>query len=254
MGIDLINNYLSRRVTRVRHRRYTLADCQLELELSILTISSAPGSELEFGLTTFDLDDFVGNIGGELVWGSDAVKFSESCTGIRLEKTFLVANCSRNGDEGVQSRLNLEDHIAYSPARHCFEPVTADPAFAELMSSANWMNFTVITQPDMRGFLKNKAFQDTISGVARRAVEEAMRQMQEQMMRAVEDAIKRVNEEAEDFVQSEMETLVKKATKTAAYRGLGQLKTMELEQRRAFNVFAPHISAPIIEEPEPDYN
>ncbi|KAJ7838084.1 hypothetical protein B0H14DRAFT_3870202 [Mycena olivaceomarginata] len=243
----------SSEVTRVRRRRYTLADCELELELSILTIRPVEGSEFQFESTNFDLNDFVGNISGELVWGGGALQFTESCTGIRLENTFLVASCSRGRDEFVQARLNLDDHIAYISVRRCFQPITPDPAFAELMSSANWMNFTVITQPDMRSFLKNKAFQDAVSGVARRAVEEVMSQMQEQMMRAVEEAVKRVSEEAEDFVQSEMETLVKKATKTAAYTGLGQLKMMELEQRRAFNIFAPHITAPIIEEPEPDF-
>jgi hypothetical protein len=47
-----------------------------------------------------------------------------------------------------------------------------------------------------------------------------------------------------------METLIKMATKSAAYSGLGQLKMMHLEQRRAFNTFAPHISAPSIHEEE----
>ncbi|KAF7341732.1 hypothetical protein MSAN_02072000 [Mycena sanguinolenta] len=237
--------------SRSRRRRFTLADCRLELEQSTLTISPA-SREDDFVSNTVNLDDFVGNISGELVWGAEAVNFSESCTSIRLAKTFLIASCSR-GTDVVPGKLNLDDHIAYIASTRRFEPILPDPAFAELMSSANWMNFTVITQPDMRNFLRSPAFQSAVGLVARNAVEEVLKQMRTKMMEAIETAIKAVTAESDEFVQSEMETLVKKATKTAAYTGLGQLKLMQLEQRRAFNIFAPHISAaPIVEEVEPE--
>ncbi|KAJ6453781.1 hypothetical protein C8R45DRAFT_1038859, partial [Mycena sanguinolenta] len=234
--------------TRIYRHKFTLADCRLELEQSTLTISPASGEGFESNAV--NLDDFVGNISGELVWGAEAINFSESSNSIRLVKTFLIASCAR-GNEFVSARLNLDDHIAYIAANRRFEPVLPDPELAELMSSANWMNFTVITQPDMRSFLRNPAFQKAISKVARNAVEEVMKQMRSKMMEAVEKSIAEVTEESNEFVQTEMETLVKKATRTAAYTGLGQLKLMQLDQRRAFNVFAPHISAgPIVEEME----
>ncbi|KAF8202591.1 hypothetical protein K438DRAFT_1965088 [Mycena galopus ATCC 62051] len=239
--------------SRTRRRRFTLADCQLDLVVSTLTIAPA-SPDFEFESTTVNLDEFVGNLGGELVWGGGADNFSESCNSIRLEKTFLVALCSHGTNEFVEARLNLDDHIAYFAARHCFGPITPDPAFAELMASPNWMNFTVITQPDMRSFLRNKAFQEAISGVARRAIAEVMTQMKAQMEQAVEIAMRRVREESEELIQSEMDTLVKQATKTAAYSGLSQLRLMELEQRRAFNVFAPHIAAPRVHEQDSEFD
>ncbi|KAJ7145543.1 hypothetical protein C8R44DRAFT_863416 [Mycena epipterygia] len=42
--------------------------------------------------------------------------------------------------------------------------------------------------------------------------------------------------------QTEMETLTKKATNAAVYSGLAQLTIMSLAQRRAYNVFHPHIA------------
>ncbi|KAJ7440194.1 hypothetical protein FB451DRAFT_141994 [Mycena latifolia] len=229
----------------------TLADdCQLELDGSILTITPR-SPDIKFNSTDLNLDEYVGNIGGELVWGGDAVdavKFSESCESIRLDGTLLLALCRHGKDEPVQAELDLNDHIAYNSTRRCFVAVVPDAAFTELMSSANWMNLTVITRPDMRSFLKNPAFQNAISSVAQRAIDEVMNQMKEVMALAVEEAVAMVSAKSEEYVQREMETLIKMATKSAANTGLGRLKMMQLEQRRAFNAFAPHISADLVPE------
>ncbi|KAJ7474094.1 hypothetical protein FB451DRAFT_284341 [Mycena latifolia] len=143
----------------------TLADdCELELDGSVLRIT--PRSPDKFDSTELNLDEHVGDIGGELVWGGiDAVNFSNSCEQIRLDGTLLIASC-RRGNEAIQAELNLNEHIAYNSARRCFMAIVPDIAFTELMSSANWMNFTVITQPHMSAFLKNPAFQTAISSVA----------------------------------------------------------------------------------------
>ncbi|KAK7036206.1 hypothetical protein R3P38DRAFT_2911005 [Favolaschia claudopus] len=237
---------------RVQRSRFTLADCKLSLSLSTLTID--PLVEGAFNSNTINLDDFIGNNGGELAWitgdRQPNVNFSASCTNIRLEQTFLIAMCDRGRDDApAPSRLNLDDYIAYMAARRCFDAVVPDPEFADLMSSGKWMNFTLITQPDMRMFLRNPAFQKVIGNVARRAVEQVMTQIKEEMMRAVEEAVTRVNSESDEFVDSEMQILVKQATKTAAYKGWGELTLMEAEQRRAFRTFATHINANYMEEP-----
>ncbi|KAJ7731699.1 hypothetical protein DFH07DRAFT_150888 [Mycena maculata] len=242
------NSRLAIEEYRTRHNAtLSLADCQLDLELSILTITPR-SPDIELTSNTLDLDEYIGNIGGELVWAGGADKFTQSCDGIRLQGTVLHASCPRGKDEFVQAELDLHEHIAYNSARRCFVAVIPDAAFTELMSSANWMNFTVITRPDMSSFLKNPAFQHAISSVAQRAVDEVMNQMKEVMALAVEEAVAMVSAKSEEYVQSEMETLIKMATKSAAYSGLGQLRMMQLEQRRAFNTFAPHISADTIPE------
>jgi hypothetical protein len=227
------------------------------LNISILTISPKPDSDVGFNSTTIDLDEYVENIGGELFWGEGGIRFSESCHDIRLEKTFLLASCPRGRDDSefVQAKLNLDDHIGFIADRTCFEAVALDPAFTELVSSANWMNFAVIMQPDIRSFLRNTAFQNTIMDAARRTVGEVMHQMMEEMTRAVETAVKRIGAESEGYIQSEMDTLAKKATKTAAYTGLGQVTMMDLEQRLALNRFAPYIAAaPVSEEMESEFH
>jgi hypothetical protein len=188
-----------------------------------------------------NLDEHVGNLCGELVWGDR--KFSQSCKNIRLEGTLLVAN-ARVGDHDVEAKLDLNEHITYIITRRCFEPIIPDPAFTELMSSAGWMNVAVITRPDMRGFLTNPAFQASIKKVAQRAVEEVISEMQEEMSRAVEKAVAMVSARSEEYIQYEIQSLTKRATliNAAAYSGLGQLTVMSDEQRLAYNTFAPHIN------------
>jgi len=235
----------SEEVHKTRSSRPTLDDCDLVLRQSTLIITLR-SSDTE--PTEIDLDEHVGNLEGELVWGSGG--FSETSDRLRLDGTFLLASCAVSGSaKVVAARLNLDDHIVYMAARRRFEPVPADPELVQLMASPDWMNFTVITRPDMAAFLRNPAFQNAISGVARRAVDEVMAQIREEMMRAVEEAVKKVSQESEQFVESEMEALIKKATKTAAYTGLAQLTVMQPRQKRAYNRFAPYISAaPITEE------
>ncbi|KAJ7210396.1 hypothetical protein GGX14DRAFT_542956 [Mycena pura] len=225
------------------HRtRLTLADCQLELKMPILTIKPK-SSGAQFTLTTLDLDDHLGNIDGELVWGYK--KFSASCKNVTLKGTLLVASCQceRADKEWIEATLDLSEHITYSFSRRCFEAILPDPGFIELMSSAAWMNVAVITQPDMRGFLTNPAFQESIKSVARRAVEEVISEMREEMSRAIEKAVSQVSMRAEEHVQYEIESLTKRATlvNTAAYSGLGGLTVMSHEQRRAYSSFAPVI-------------
>lgn len=67
--------------------------------------------------------------------------------------------------------------------------------------------------------------------------------MKKAIEEAVEEAVAKVSAQAEEYVDSEMETHTKRATKAAAYSGLAQLTLMSLEQRRAYNIFAPHIAA-----------
>ncbi|KAJ7145547.1 hypothetical protein C8R44DRAFT_863420 [Mycena epipterygia] len=229
--------------------RLTLADCQLELKLSILTIKAKSGG-FEFKTITVNLDEHVGNHYGQLVWGDR--KFSESCKDLRLDGTILLAMCRCENGEFIEARLDLNEYFIYATTRRCFEPVVPDAAFTEMMSSAGWMNVAVITQPDMRGFLTNPAFQGAIRAVAQRAVEEVMHEMREQMTLAVEKAVTMVSAKSEEYVQWEMETLTKKATmttaSTAAYSGLGNLTVMSHEQRHAYNTFAPHLSLPHFSE------
>ncbi|KAJ7088256.1 hypothetical protein C8R44DRAFT_892795 [Mycena epipterygia] len=221
--------------------RLTLADCHLELKLSILTIKARSGG-FEFKTITVNLDEHVGNDYGALVWGDR--KFSDSCKDLRLDGTLLFAMCRRENGEYVQSRLDLNEYFIYATTRRCFEPIVPDAAFAEMMSSAGWMNVAVITQPDMRGFLTTPAFQGAIRGVAQRAVEEVMHEMREQMSLAVEKAVTMVSAKSEEYVQWEMETLTKKATmitaSTAAYSGLGNLTVMSHKQRHAYDTFVPY--------------
>ncbi|KAJ6601922.1 hypothetical protein DFH09DRAFT_1270787 [Mycena vulgaris] len=219
--------------------RLTLADCKLELKLSILTIK--PKSGTEFNATTLNLDNHIGNLCGELVWGNG--KFSLSSKSIHLEGTLLVAQCARDGSEPVRATLNLSEHITYSISRRCFEAILPDPAFIELMSSAGWMNVSVITQPDMRGLLASPAFQATIRSVAQRAVDEVISEMREEMTKAVQKAVAMVSVRSEEYVHYEMEGLTRRATlvNTAAYSGLGNLTLMSQEQRRAYETFAPYI-------------
>ncbi|KAJ7431163.1 hypothetical protein FB451DRAFT_1300949 [Mycena latifolia] len=147
-----------------------------------------------------------------------------------------VAMVSAKSEEYVQSEVET-----------FIEMATKSPAYAGL-DQMSWMNLTIVTQPDMRGFLKNPAFQNAISSVAQRTIDAAMKQMKELTALPVEEAVAMVSAKSEEYVQREMETFIKMATKSAAYTGLGSLKMMTPEQIRAYNAFAPQISADLVPE------
>ncbi|KAJ7062211.1 hypothetical protein C8F01DRAFT_1082756 [Mycena amicta] len=189
------------------------------LRIGLGRISPRKDADIEFETSLVHLNDHVGNSSGELIWGWFPFRRL-----VQHHPPRKNALCSRRivkdrdkPEEYVEARLNSDDHIA----QRKFEAIQPDPAFTEMTSSAHWINLTVITQPDMRGFLKNK--EDAIGGVARRAVVEVMN-------RAVEEAMVRVTAEAEaeEYVQMEMDTLIKSASmaKTGAYAGLAQLHVM----------------------------
>ncbi|KAJ7267111.1 hypothetical protein C8J57DRAFT_1717551 [Mycena rebaudengoi] len=146
-----------------------------------------------------------------------------------------------------------------SPATTTLIPTVTDNLFRQgtITSNLIGISFQPTTQVEVVngeiswGKCSNPAFQNVIRSVAQRAVDEVMAQMKTVMTLAVEEAVAIISTRSEEYVQDEMETLVKMATKSAAYSGLGQLKMMQLEQRRAFNTFAPYISAPTIHEEEP---
>ncbi|KAJ7609415.1 hypothetical protein FB45DRAFT_944413 [Roridomyces roridus] len=223
----------------------TLADCNLTLQANSLLKIVPRSSSITLEDDTLDLDDYIGELGGELTWGTET-RFSDKCENIRLEGTIIYATCPRGPDERVQSSLDLAEHLVFKGRR--FEPVLPDDAFTELMASAAWMNFTLISRPDMGGFLRHPAFQSAISRVAQSAVEKAMEEMKSAMALAVEEAVAMVALKSEEYVRAEMESLLMLATNAAAYAGLANMTMMQANQRRAYNVFAPHIASPLIPE------
>ncbi|KAJ7840128.1 hypothetical protein B0H13DRAFT_2366392 [Mycena leptocephala] len=234
--------------TTTRSLRLTLHDCDLVLRESTLIITPRSSESDIIAPTEVNLDAYVGNIEGKLVWGFSG--FTETSENIRLEGTFLLASC-----------LNLANHFVYMAGRRRFVAVNPDPDL--MKASVDQMNFSVITRPDIAGFLNSPAFQNAVSGVARNALGDVMTRIREEMMSviavavakavetAVEAAVTTVSNESEQYVESEMAALSMKATGTAAYSGLAQLTVMQARQKRAYNRFAPHIgAAPITEDAE----
>ncbi|KAJ7145536.1 hypothetical protein C8R44DRAFT_845043 [Mycena epipterygia] len=236
----------------------TLADCELVFDVQTVTLTIKPGSpDID---TVVNLDEHVGNIGGALVWHGSDVKFSQSCSGIRLEGALLRATCTGGDGGSVEATLDLNMHLTYVTSRHCFEVVIPDRELTQFMSSSSWMNFAVITRPDI---FTNAAFQKAVKDVAQSSVNEVKDEMKQAMELVIEQAMALVIEQAkfmlehamkivssrsEQFVQSKMDTLIRTTANAGAFYGLGGLEVMNLEQRRYYNAFAPYIKASLMPE------
>lgn len=96
--------------------------------------------------TEVNLDAYVGNIEGKLVWGFSG--FTETSENIRLEGTFLLASCVRESSTKLKkAKLNLANHFVYMAGRRRFVTVNPDPDL--MKASVDQMNFSVITRPDI---------------------------------------------------------------------------------------------------------
>ncbi|MEB3357256.1 MAG: CVNH domain-containing protein [Synechococcales bacterium] len=60
--------------------------------------------------TEIDLDDYIGNLDGELSWGDHL--FSLTCYDIYTDTDILSANCLDREGYIVPTELDLDDHIA----------------------------------------------------------------------------------------------------------------------------------------------
>ncbi|KAF7378122.1 hypothetical protein MSAN_00236500 [Mycena sanguinolenta] len=236
----------------------TLADCILTLEDGVQLRIEWTSLDDKPANSILDLDKFIGNIDGRFVWGNGASGFSQSCNNPRLEGTFLVASCFYNGTY-TEDRLNLDLYIIYSSAPSGdsgpgFGPVDSD--FSEFMAAPNdWMNLTIITQPDMRTFLGHPRFQKVVSGVAHRAVGEAMVEMQYVMQQMAQQMVQQMVGEAMAMVrrrstlhiEREMNQLVKTAAvHTAAYSNVDGFRLMQAGAIPPYNAFAAQIKAPLL--------
>ncbi|KAJ6556415.1 hypothetical protein B0H19DRAFT_1071514 [Mycena capillaripes] len=217
-----------------------LAGCTLTLDGTKLTIEwRVPDKLTGNSEKIVDLDDYVANISGKLVWGRGS-GFSTMCKNgsIRLaEKTVLIASCLviPGGSDYRDARLDLNDYFAFT--RTGFEPNMPDPEFDEFISAASWMNFTLVSQANMSMFLQNPAFQKAVSSVARRAVEVSNMQtyaVVQQMVKKLET----INANSEVYIARQMAAFVKSAAESAAaYAALTQLTMMMTHQKTAYETF-----------------
>ncbi|KAJ7206313.1 hypothetical protein GGX14DRAFT_568286 [Mycena pura] len=239
-----------------RSTSLTLADCTLTLEdRAQLRIEwTAPNGQP--GTSTLNLDQFIGNHGGRLAWpGSD---FSQSCENILLDGTSLVAMCAQGGESDAYtgSHLDLDHYLTYTSGGG-FGPIDTD--LCDFMATPNWMNFTVVAQPDMGSFLGHPRFRKAVSGVAHRAVDEVMSNMQYVMQHMAQHMVQQMVDEAMDIVRTrseqrierDLDKLVQTAASNVAYSSINQFVVMQSEAIQAFNTLAPHINAAPLDQSTP---
>jgi len=238
-------------------RSMPVDDCEFKMDdpndLANVTLSWKSPAGVDKSLKV-NLDLHIGNVGGQLVWGGE--DFSMSCKETTLDKTVLVTKCrchfsdsmllhDKGGEElYIERRLDLKDHIIYDKALEGFNVVSADSQFSRVISSAKWMKYAIITQPDMGSFLSEKAVQDAVSGVAERTVAQVMHQTEQVLAEVVKVALDMIKQKAKDHIANELKRLIKTAALSTAYSsGLGEFEQMEEAHRMAYNAIAPHMGA-----------
>lgn len=200
---------------------------------------------------TVNLDQFIENANGHLVWTRTARGFSQECKpgSISLDGTVLVAWCrvtwSGKPDDYHESSLDLKNHFVFTDSG--FKPSDPDDIseLTAMISSASWMDFTFITQANLSAFLQNPAFKKTVSSIARRAIELAnsqanavIQQMQQMVWR-----LQTINEHSEQYIQHQVAAVIQSAAETAgAVAAMGKLTMMAAQQKAAYANFAASMS------------
>ncbi|KAJ7222606.1 hypothetical protein GGX14DRAFT_388386 [Mycena pura] len=244
-------------------RSVPLGNCTFALsptDLGSLTISWTPhNANPSDPQKTFqvNLNNHIGNVGGQLVWGG--TDFSESCDDIKLidNTTVLSAKCrhthftdsnrneirlrdSQDTAISVVRELDLKDHIIYDRALDggSFNIVAGDPDFSRVISSASWMKYAIITQPDMGSFLRQKPVQNAVGDVAERTVAQIMHQTELVLAQVVKAALDAIKKQAKELIADELDRLAKRAALTTGYAsGFGAFAQMH---DAAYHVMAEH--------------
>lgn len=95
--------------------------CQnITLEGSDLTAECAQLDGYTYIPTTLDLDDYIGNINGELQWGDHW--FSHTCESTRVEGNRLMGECEKRDGYTLESTfIDLDEYIANIDGELTFE-------------------------------------------------------------------------------------------------------------------------------------
>ena len=119
--------------------------------------------------STLNLDDYIGNINGELIWGKKG--FTKSSQKITLEGGYLKAECElEDKSKFVPARLYLGGFLMVINGKLEIREFTD---ISELLSEVPWMKFKIVAQPDISLFHGHQAVRETVSRAAELAVEQA---------------------------------------------------------------------------------
>ncbi|KIM39483.1 hypothetical protein M413DRAFT_446981 [Hebeloma cylindrosporum] len=167
--------------------------------------------------TSIDLNLYIGNVNGRLQW--DASGFSKTCTSIRLEGFFLVADClvpAQNGQKEhyVTTRLDLRTHFRISGGIIIY--VETNKKLSMMLSEVPWMKFKVIAEPDLSVFGSHPVVKQTLARIAESTVEHVTVEMHKMLTIAMEEAIVAITASAMKHVSLQMEHTVRDAVGYAA--------------------------------------
>ena len=159
--------------------------------------------------THIELDKHIGNVNGQLQWGSGA--FSKTCKSIRLEGFFiLVAECLVQGRDGQKEhyetcRLDLRKFLRILDGKLIV--IEIEKKLSVMLSEVPWMKFKVIAEPDLTVFRSHPVVKETLIRISESCVEHVTFEMQAALTIAMEAAIIAITASAMKHVTTLMETI-----------------------------------------------
>ncbi|KIJ40902.1 hypothetical protein M422DRAFT_68425 [Sphaerobolus stellatus SS14] len=166
---------------------------------------------------SFAINEYIGNIDGQLVWDGKSKNFVASCKSIEIKDGYwLVAECKRAGNtnEYVWSKFDLRTKLRNDHGR--IVEIVFDAKLSKMLTEVPWMKFKVIAEPDLSIFAGHPVIKDTMVKIAQSTVQHVTMQMSLRLQAAIELAIKEVTISAIQYIHTEMDMVVRETTGVGA--------------------------------------
>ena len=157
---------------------------------------------MTYTTSSIDLNDYIGNINGQLTWGYK--DFKKSSRGIVLKDGYLIAECKNEREQYVTSRLELTKGLHCDAGKLEVMVPKINPEFSKFMSEAPWMKFKVVTEPQMDLLLTHKVVQNSFESIAETTVKHVTSRMTRLMSVAIAAAVEEVTISAMEHVRTVM--------------------------------------------------
>ena len=160
--------------------------------------------DMQWKVSTFDLFKYIGNVNGDLTWGSH--DFHRSSDGFRFEGTKLFAKCKHHDGKIKESWLDLSTKLRCDNG--VIVAIEFDEKLSTVLSQVPWMRFKVVAEPDFSAIMQHTVIQATMDKIAKSTVEHVTAQMSSIITLAVAAAIETVTHSAYEHISQSMEVML----------------------------------------------
>jgi hypothetical protein len=158
--------------------------------------------------SSIDLDQYIGLVNGQLVFGAKGFTKHKHLRNIRLEGFIIYAEVYTEGLGESWIEISLDISEKFKNKNGILIAVTMNADLSVMLSEIPWMKFKVIAEPDMSVFARHPVMQQTMVSIAESTVEHVTNQMSSMIQTAIQQAVRVVTESAMVHIEQSMQTMV----------------------------------------------